>query len=113
MTKESLESLILKEWPTPNTYSNRYEMPPKSAGVYVFFAHKHGLSLDSYLVPEYECIYVGSSLNLYSRYGGHELRRNDSYWWLGFFFMESDNYYNDEIALIKILKPTLNVQHNG
>lgn len=113
MTKELLSETILKDWPTPNTYSNRFAMPPKSPGVYVFFGHQKGLSWMDTLVPEYECLYVGSSVNLYHRYGGHELRRADRYWWLGFFFKESENYYNDEISLIKILRPSLNIQHNG
>lgn len=97
---------------TPNTYDRNFKEVPKKSGVYFFVAPYYHDYVSLIGGSEYyEIIYIGSSKNLFNRYNNHELRRKNIFD-LKFYFIESENYYEDEIKLIKYFQPIYNYKHN-
>lgn len=113
MTRELLEAEILNDWPTPNTYDPKFKEPPKTAGVYVIYAKRIGVGIEHLITGKDECVYVGSSKNLFERYDKHPVRNKKGFVCYVFYWLEEPNYYEVEKTMIKILRPALNKQHNG
>lgn len=96
-----------KEWFTPNTYDRNFRPAPSCAGVYLI------IDFSSYIPGE--ILYIGSSKNLCVRYGKHEVLRvlRRDYVYVRFYFKEIENYKEEEIKLIRLVKPRYNTQYNG
>lgn len=113
VSKANLLDLISKKWSTPNTYNRNFEVPPQVPGVYVILGVRNYPDGLDPITFSPECVYVGSSKNLYKRYLGHPVRSNKDFWWTGFYFKPEANYLEIEKRLIKGLRPLLNIKDNG
>jgi excinuclease UvrABC nuclease subunit len=101
---------IEKEWSTPDTYDRNYKAIPECSGVY-FLVHRDHNFLKS-LKVKYKILYVGSSKNLKQRYRSHEVHRilREIFGDVVFYFKETDNYIEEEKALIKQTEARFNKQ---
>jgi excinuclease UvrABC nuclease subunit len=99
-------------WRTADTYDRDFKPTPEVCGVYFILASDF-----VYLKPKtiQQIIYVGCSSNLKKRYTNHPVIKNNyrKYSCLQFYFMPDNDYKKSEIALIKKIRPLLNIQHNG
>jgi len=106
---EKIKEFIFKEteWKTPNTYDTNFSDPTDKAGVYLIMNYESEY--------KFEILYVGSAKNLKNRYKSHSLlntlKMQNKY--VRFYFKETANYLQDEIKLIKSIKPKYNIKHNG
>jgi excinuclease UvrABC nuclease subunit len=93
---------LIDEWMRLNgfTVTNFYDGgadPPSTAGVYAFTTTK--------------AVYVGSSANIANRLRYHEVKREVEsclIWW-----KPTQDFMAEETAMIRELRPALNVIHNG
>lgn len=96
------------EWKTPNTYNNNFAEPPEKPGIYVFVV---------YVEPNDRgnIVYIGSSVNLSNRYHGHRAKifLYEQYWYVRFYFKETENFKEEEKRLIQKFQPKFNIQHKG
>lgn len=104
-------SFVETKWWCANTYDTNYKEITNKSGVY-FFAM---LDIETKVK---DILYVGSSVDLKTRYKGHNIYRkmekDKNNIPLFFYFIEMDKgFYDYERKLIKKLKPKYNTQHKG
>lgn len=95
-----------ENWKTPNSYDKDFEDPPVACGIYV-------IVLPDFKTLDREILYVGCSRNLKQRYEKHNTLSilREVYGYVQFYFIETDNYIEDEIDLITQARPKFNKQY--
>jgi hypothetical protein len=99
-----------REWWSPNSYCNDYDVPPSRPGVYLL-----GRLLPAKRPKDmvYEILYVGSSKSLHKRLKRHPVKRLLEVHYgnvVSIHFQERDNYREREKELIKLIQPLYNKQ---
>ena len=111
MNKSPAFNFIEKDWYTERSMDCNYKSIPNKSGVYLLVDRKLTFKKDKVLV-ENTILYVGSSKNLKQRYKSHSTHRllKEIFGDVIFYFKETDNYIEEEKALIKQTKARFNKQ---
>lgn len=98
-----------KEWKTPNSYSNDFEMPPKTPGIYLLI---YCDMWDYKKLMTRTVVYVGQSKNLAERYNNHKVLKKlqKELGYIQFHFKQTHTPQEEEKNLIRLIKPKYNIR---